>query len=67
MMFALGELENLLTVSIIFTGFHVLMHLGELTLLDNEAKWTFLKTILHHTIIMTPSMFSFMLPLHKAD
>jgi len=56
-MFASGKLDNLLTISIIFTGFHALMHLGKLTLLDNEARQTFLKTILHHTIIVTPSMF----------
>ena len=65
--FASGELDDLLTTSIIFTGFHALMHLGELTLLDNDAKRSFLKTILHHTVIVTPSTFSFTLPSHKAD
>jgi len=53
--FTSGSLHNLLTISIIFTGCHALMHLGESTLPDNEAKWMFLKTILHHTIIMKDS------------
>jgi len=52
--FASGELDDLLTTSIIFTSFHSLMCLGELTLPDNDAKRSFLKTILCHTVIMTP-------------
>src|SRR5882724_2110733 len=38
MNFNLTNLDDLLMVSIIFTSFHSLMHLGELTLLENEAK-----------------------------
>ena len=46
MSFNSSNLDDLLMVSIIFTGFHSLMHLGELTVSDNEAKCSFLKAIL---------------------
>ena len=61
------NLDDLLTIAIIFMGFHTLMHLGELTVPNNESKWSLLKTILQHTIILTPTTYMFMLPLHKAD
>ena len=48
-----SHLDDLLMVSIVFTGFHGLMRLGELTLVDNEAKHSFLKAILHHTVTLT--------------
>jgi len=62
-----ADLDDLLLVSIVFTGFHGLMHLGELTISDNEAKRSFLKAILRHMVIVTSSTYSFTLPSHKAD
>src|SRR5882672_12588950 len=61
------DLDDLLMVAIIFTGFHALMHLGEMTESDNDAKWSFLKTILCHTVVLSLTSFSFILPKHKAD
>src|SRR5882724_5089041 len=67
MSFNSPDLDDLLLVSIIFMGFHSLMCFGELTVSDNEAKRSFLKAILHHTVVVTSSTYSFTLPSHKAD
>jgi len=34
---------------------------------DTDAKRSFLKTVLRHTVVITQSSFSFILPKHKAD
>jgi len=65
--FTSHNLDDLLMVAIIFTGFHALMRLGEMMESDNDAKWSFLKTILHHTVVLSLASFSFILPKHKAD
>src|SRR5882724_8632808 len=62
-----ADLDDLFLVSIVFTGFHGLMHLAALTISDNEAKRSFLKAILRHTVVVTSSTYSFTLPSHKAD
>ena len=66
-LFTSDNLDDLLMVTIIFTRFHTLLRLGEMTEADTDAKRSFLKTVLRHTVVITQSSFSFILPKHKAD
>ena len=58
--------ENLF-LAILFTGFHGLFCLGELTFPDRVASHDYCKIILHHTVDITQTTYSFLLPGHKAN
>ncbi|KIJ47963.1 hypothetical protein M422DRAFT_163059 [Sphaerobolus stellatus SS14] len=60
--------DELLFVTMLFTGFHGLLRLGELTIPDAIAKCTRRKLTLRHTLSFEgDTRFSFTLPFHKAD
>jgi hypothetical protein len=60
--------DDLLFATILVTGFHGLLRLGELTTNDNRMKRDWRKVILRHTVSFPDaSSYSFMLPSHKAD
>ena len=62
-----NNLDDLVFNSIVFSSFHALLHLGETTQSDNPTKCSFRKVTLHHSVKLTPSTFSLVLPTHKAD
>jgi len=62
-----SNLNDLLFLAIIFSSFHALLHLGESTQPDTPVKCSFHKVTLRHSVKLTPSSFSFVLPTHKAD
>ncbi|KIJ55180.1 hypothetical protein M422DRAFT_103750, partial [Sphaerobolus stellatus SS14] len=60
--------NELLFVAMLFTGFHGLLRLGELTIPNAVAKRTMRKLTLRHTLsFKSDTRFSFILPFHKAD
>ncbi|KIJ43642.1 hypothetical protein M422DRAFT_169609 [Sphaerobolus stellatus SS14] len=60
--------DELLFAAMLFTGFHGLLRLGELTIPDAVAKRTARKLTLRHTLTFEGNArFSFTLPFHKAD
>ena len=59
--------DNLLLSSIIFTAFHVLMWLGEITQPDDPRRCSLCKVMLRHTVALTLTTFLFHLPSHKTD
>ena len=61
------NLDDLLFNAIILSSFHVLLRLGETTQPDTCSKHTFHKVTLRLSVKLTPNMFSFILPSHKAD
>jgi len=67
MSFSMESLDDLLFVTIIFTGFHALLQLGEMMESDMVLKCTSKKLSLRHTIIISTGSYSFVLPSHKSD
>src|SRR5882724_2657263 len=65
--FTSSELDNLIFLTNVLSSFHVLLCLGESTQPDSWPKHSFHKIVLCHSVKLTPSSFSFMLPTHKAD
>jgi hypothetical protein len=59
--------DDLLFASLILTGFHALMRLGELVFPDKRTLRNYRKISLHHTVSLLPHQYSFFLPSHKAD
>ena len=59
--------DNQLFLAILFTGFHGLFHLGELTFPDRVASRDYRKIMSRHTVDITQSSYSLLLPGHKAD
>ncbi|KIJ52893.1 hypothetical protein M422DRAFT_155829 [Sphaerobolus stellatus SS14] len=59
--------DDLLFASMLLTGFHGLLRLGELTFPDNIRKRSSKKLSLRHTLNVQQTRFSFTLPFHKAD
>src|SRR5258708_31905764 len=62
--------DDLLFISIMFTGWYCLLHLGELISPDDHSLCDFQKAIQHHSIKLasTPCPHAaFFLPMHKAD
>jgi hypothetical protein len=51
----------------VFTGFHALLRLGELTTPDMKASGDPRKLARRSTVVVTPSEYRFLLPAHKAD
>src|SRR5882724_13150213 len=65
--FSTELLDDLLFITIIFTGFHTLLRLGEMTQSDTVLKCTSKKLSLRHTVIISMGSYSFVLPSHKSD
>jgi len=59
--------DEKLFLAILFTGFHGLFCLGKLTFPDRVASRDYRKIMLRHTVDMTPTTYSLLLPGHKAD
>jgi len=59
--------NNLLSVSMLLTGFFALMCLGEMTFPDDKKIQDWRKISQWHTVISTAENYSFDLPFHKAD
>jgi hypothetical protein len=60
--------DDVLFTTILLTGFHGLMRLGELTVNDTPAKRDWRKISLRHTLSYPdPASYSFILTTHKAD
>lgn len=59
--------DDLLFASIIFTGFHALLRLGELVFPDKKDLRNYRKISLRHSVSVLPHQYSFFLPSHKAD
>jgi hypothetical protein len=60
--------DDVLFVTLLATGFHGLMRLGELTTNDTASKRSWRKTSLRHTVSFPDaSTYSFILTTHKAD
>ena len=65
--FDTGEYNDGLFLAIIPCGFHMLLHVGELTEPDQIMKQLFVKTSLHNSLKLLMDLFSFHLPYHKGD
>ena len=63
----LDGLVNLLLISIVFTAFHALMRLSEITQLDDMQQCLLRKVTLWHTVALMPTTFLLTLPSHKTD
>ena len=61
------DLNDIVFVLIVLSSFHALLCLGKTTQPDSRSKCSFRKTTLHHSVKLTPNMFSFTLPTHKAN
>jgi hypothetical protein len=60
--------DDILFATILVTGFHGLLRLGELTANDNQVKRDWRKVTLRHTVSFPDiTSYSFTLPSHKAD
>ena len=59
--------DDLLFASIMLTGFHALMRLGELVFPDKKELRNYRKISLRHSVSILPHQYSFFLPSHKAD
>ena len=67
---AIGSLihhDDKLFLSMLKTGFHGLMRLGEISFPDNVTQCNYQKVILQHTVDITEKSYLFWLPGHKAD
>ena len=59
--------DDLLFCSLLLSGFHALMRLGELVFPDKKALRNYRKISLRHTVHLLPHQYSFFLPSHKGD
>ncbi|OJT14744.1 hypothetical protein TRAPUB_8692 [Trametes pubescens] len=59
--------DDNLFISILLTGFHALLRLGELVWPDNTELQTYRKLSMRATIKVDANMFEYLLPAHKAD
>ena len=59
--------DNLLFLSMLFTGFFSLMRLGEMAFPDDKAIQDWRKISWHRTVKLQEDNYSFQLPFHKAD
>ncbi|OBZ77411.1 hypothetical protein A0H81_02296 [Grifola frondosa] len=59
--------DDHLFLSLLLTGFHALMRLGELVWPDQSSLRLFKKLALRHHIALEAATYSFLLPSHKAD
>jgi hypothetical protein len=59
--------DHLLFLSLLLTGFHGLLRLGELVWPDKRSLQDYRKIILRPSVEILPTAYSFFLPGHKAD
>jgi len=59
--------DNLLFTALLVTGFHALLHLGELTFPDNQAFHDWRKVTRRTSLCVHSQDYEFLLPAHKAD
>ncbi len=59
--------NDLLFMTMLFTSFHALLHLGEMVWPDQVSLHTYCKVTLRHSVKVTADTFTFFLPTHKAD
>ncbi|KAL7278643.1 hypothetical protein ACG7TL_007644 [Trametes sanguinea] len=59
--------DDSLFITILITGFHALLRLGEMVWPDNRDLQTYRKVTMRATVSVTPELFEFTLPSHKAD
>ena len=59
--------DDLLFVALLSTGFHGLLRLGKLTLLDNSSIRDWRKVTRRQSLVQCQNEFEFLLPAHKAD
>jgi hypothetical protein len=59
--------DDFLFVTLLFSGFHGLNRLGELTFPDDPSMRDWRKVIRRSSLILQPHGYSFRLPAHKAD
>lgn len=59
--------DNRLFVTLLLTGFHALLRLGELVWPDNSALRTYRKLTVRATVKVNAASFEYLLPAHKAD
>jgi hypothetical protein len=62
-----SSFDDILYLTILLTGFHGLMRLGELTWPDNKSLRDYRKVIMRNSVQIHPKSFQFTLPGHKAD
>lgn len=61
------NLDNLLFLAQLLTGFHALLRLGELVWPDNPSLRSYRSVTMRHTVTMVDDRYGFLLPTHKAD
>ena len=59
--------DDLLFVAILYTGFHGLLRLGEMTFPDDASIRDWWKVIKRSSLVLTTHSYEFILPAHKAD
>src|ERR1700679_199095 len=59
--------DEILSLTLLLTGFHGLMRLGELTWPDNKHLQDYRKVIMRSSVQVHPTFLQFVLPGHKAD
>ncbi|KAH9848303.1 hypothetical protein C2E23DRAFT_708753, partial [Lenzites betulinus] len=59
--------DVILFATILMTGFHTLLHLGELVWPDNIALQSYRKLTMRASVKLTNGAFEFLLPAHKTD
>jgi hypothetical protein len=64
---AATSFDDALFLSILLTGFHGLLRLGELTWPDNSNLRDYRKVVMRNSVRVQPSSYQFTLPGHKAD
>jgi hypothetical protein len=63
----LTSFNDSLFLAMLLTGFHGLMHLGELTWPNSKQLQDYQKVIFHNSLCIFPKSYQFILPGHKAD
>ena len=61
------DYDDCLFVAIILSGFHTLLHVGELMQPDSVAECSFVKLSLCNTLKLSHNHYSYHLPYHKGD
>ena len=62
-----SEHNDTLFLTIALMGFHVLLHLGEMTQPDTKLKCSYKKLSWGHTLRLHSNHFTYLLPFHKGD
>ena len=62
-----GKHDGILFLMIALTGFHALLHLGEMTQPDTKLKHLYKKLSWRHSLHLHSDHFTYLLPFHKGD